>query len=56
MKFYDVEEIAAMFNVHAETIRRMLKSGEMLGFKMGGVWKITEEELQKYIDKLKGGK
>ena len=53
MKFYTVDDLVVMFDVHPETIRRMLKSGELKGFKMGKGWRITEEEVERYIGSLK---
>ena len=53
MKFYTVDDLVVMFDVHPETIRRMLKSGELKGFKMGKGWRITEEEVERYIESLK---
>ena len=53
MKFYTVDDLVAMFDVHPETIRRMLKSGELKGFKMGKGWRITEEEVERYVESLK---
>ena len=53
MKFYTVYDLVVMFDVHPETIRRMLKSGELKGFKMGKGWRITEEEVERYIESLK---
>ena len=33
---YTVEEIAALLNVHPETVRKWIKSGELKAIRLGG--------------------
>ena len=50
-KIYSVQEAAELLGTCDETVRRMLKSGELKGikFKDNGNWKIKESELLKKI-------
>lgn len=52
MKKYSVDELANMFDVHPETIRRMLKRGEIKGYKFGREWRVNEDELKKYTERM----
>ena len=49
-----VEETAAYLQVCAATVYRLIKSGQLEGYKIGGLtsgWRITNES----IEKLAGG-
>lgn len=51
MKMYTPEEAADVLRVKAETIRRWARSGKLTGALLGGgVWRFTEEDLQRFID------
>lgn len=43
---YTVEEAASMLKVTALTVRRWLKSGELRGSKIGGLWRIKESDIE----------
>ena len=46
---YTVEEIAGTLRVHPITIFRALKKGKIKGIKIGNVWRISEEELERIM-------
>lgn len=50
LKFYTTQEVADMLKQHEETIRRKLRTGELKGVNLGGRWRITQEELMKYLE------
>lgn len=50
MDVLTVEQIAEKFEVHPETIRRALKSGELKGFKLGKGWRVYQKDLNAYIE------
>lgn len=50
MKYYTVQEIADMLYLHPETIRLLIRSGDLKAIKLGKGWKIREEELKKYLE------
>ena len=54
MKVYTVEEVANLLKLKPETIRVMLRDKELNGFKAGKAWRVTEEDLKKYIQKQGG--
>lgn len=50
MEVLTVEQISEKFEVHPETIRRALKSGELKGFKLGKGWRVYQDDLNNYIE------
>jgi len=44
-----VEEVAALLRVDEATVRRWLRDGEIFGLKMGRAWRISESELQAFL-------
>ena len=54
MKIYTVEEVADLLTLKPETVRVMLRDNEINGFKAGKAWRVTEDDLRKYI-KGQGG-
>ena len=54
MKVYTVEDVADLLKLKPETIRVMLRDKELNGFKAGKAWRVTEEDLKKYIQKQGG--
>lgn len=60
MKFLTKDEVAKYFRVHPRTIERWLKSGELVGHKLGkgktSIWRIPEPEITKFLDRHKSNK
>ena len=54
MKIYTVEEVADLLKIKPETVRIMLRDNELNGFKAGKAWRVTEDDLKKYIQKQGG--
>lgn len=54
MKIYTVEEVADLLKLKTETVRVMLRDNEINGFKAGKAWRVTEDDLKKYIQKQGG--
>jgi excisionase family DNA binding protein len=46
------EQVAEYLQVHVETVRRWLRSGELRGINLGGRsrWRVRREDLQRFID------
>ena len=46
-----VEEVAQMLSVHDETIRRWIRSGELVAIDLGGPagYRIAQSELDRFI-------
>lgn len=54
MKIYTVEEVADLLKLKPETVRVMLRDNEINGFKAGKAWRVTEDDLKKYIQSQGG--
>ena len=54
MNIYTVEEVADLLKIKPETVRLMLRDNELNGFKAGKAWRVTEDDLKKYIQKQGG--
>lgn len=46
--FYTIYEVAALLKFHPNTIRLMIKRGELNGVKLGRDWRIKGEDLEKF--------
>jgi excisionase family DNA binding protein len=46
------EQVAEYLQVHVETVRRWLRSGELRGVNLGGRarWRVRREDLQRFVD------
>jgi hypothetical protein len=53
---YDLKEIMNMISIPERTIRRHLKEGLLLGTKVGGVWKFSDEDVVNYLGTSKVSK
>ena len=49
MKIYTVKSLALEFKVSELTIRRYLETGKLIGFKVGRVWRITQDSVDNFI-------
>ena len=54
MNIYTVEEVADLLTLKPETVRVMLRDNEINGFKAGKAWRVTEDDLKKYIQNQGG--
>lgn len=49
LQVYTVQEVAEILQLNEETIRRKLRSGELVGTNFGRTWRVTHENLTKFI-------
>ena len=49
-KLYNVDELCEILRVHFHTIRKLLISKELKGFKVGREWRVTQKDLEEYIE------
>ena len=50
---FTLQEVAQHLKVSKITIYRLLKKGEIAGYKVGKVWRMDEKDLKAYIRKQK---
>jgi excisionase family DNA binding protein len=57
-KWYTVEQIATLIQVHAQTVRRWLRDGDLTGRNFGGKtgWRVRESVLKDFLDQDPKGK
>jgi len=50
-RLYTVEEIASFLNVHPETVRKWIKSGEIKAIRLGGPagYRVTQTALDQFL-------
>jgi len=48
--YYDVHEVAEIFNCSTRTIKRYVDSGKLKGNKLGRTWYFTEQSIKRYIE------
>lgn len=49
IKVYALKEVAEISKMSMSTIHRHLKAGILEANKIGAVWRVTQEQLEKYI-------
>lgn len=50
LRLYSLEEISQLIGVTHRTAWSYVKSGKIKAIKIGGTWKVTEENLKKFIN------
>jgi len=52
MKLLTVQEVADTIKVSEKTVRRLIKSGELVAYKVGerGQLRVKEDELERYVE------
>jgi excisionase family DNA binding protein len=48
-KFLDVKQVQEMLGLSERTVFRLIKSGQLKGFKAGREWRFEEADLEDYI-------
>ncbi len=51
VKFYTIEEVAAILRVNPAKVRQLIAAGEIRATKVGKQYRISEEALQEYIER-----
>ena len=49
-QFYNVEALAKMLKIPAETVRKYISRGRLKAIKIGKFYMVSEENLQKFLD------
>lgn len=48
-KVYTPDEIAKGLNASKKTVYKWLNEGRLQGFRAGGMWRITREDLEEFL-------
>ncbi len=49
-KFYTVEQIAEMLNIHPKTIQRYIREGKLRATKIGKAWRVSGHDLSCFTE------
>lgn len=50
MNFLSVKEVATLLRLHEITVYRFIKSGRINAYKVGGIWRIKQQEVETWLD------
>ena len=50
IRLYTLTELEPLLGVTHRTLQTYIKDGRIKGVKIGGKWKVTEENLQKFLN------
>ncbi len=50
------DDVAAHLKMHRDHVRRLLRSGELPGVKIGRSWRVSSEKLAQWIENKSGTK
>jgi excisionase family DNA binding protein len=50
LKLYSLQELSQILGVTHRTAWNYVKAGKLKAVKIGGAWKVTEENLKKFIN------
>ena len=50
MEVYTVEEVAKMLKVSEQTVRTLIREGEIPAKRIGRVWRIKKEDFEAYMN------
>ncbi len=49
-KFYTVDQVSEMVNIHSKTVRKYIREGKLRATKMGKQWRITGHDLSLFME------
>ncbi len=55
-KFYSVEQIASMIDLHPKTIQRYIREGRLKAQKIGKAWRVSGHDLSVFVEGTDGVK
>jgi len=50
MQVYTIPEVAKLLKAAPITVKRLLLRGELNGFKVGSNWRVTDKDLEAFIE------
>lgn len=56
MKLYTIKETSSVLRLSPQTVRKLIKSGQLKAIRVGWRgWRVKEEDLEKYLEEAKNG-
>ena len=52
-QYLNIREVARQLRVGYGTVRKLLKAGDLESYKIGAQWRITQEQVDAYLEKTK---
>ncbi|MCC0634880.1 MULTISPECIES: helix-turn-helix domain-containing protein [unclassified Clostridioides] len=49
-KFYTIDQVANILEMHHKTIRKFIKDGKLKANKVGKQWRVSQEDLNSFMD------
>ena len=49
LEVYTIKQVAYIFSVTERTVNNWMKEGKLKGKKIGGKWRFTKEELERFV-------
>lgn len=53
MTFLNVKEVADILKCREQTVKNMIQSGELKGYKIGKMYKVSEEDFREFLESCK---
>ncbi len=53
--FLSITEVADQLGVSHQTIRKLISSGDLVAYRVGGSWRIDPKDLADYLERVKSG-
>ena len=50
LELYDIRMVAAMLKVTTRSVQNYIQSGKLKGRKIGGRWRFSKEDIERYIN------
>ncbi len=54
IRLQTIHDIANRLQLSTKTVRRMIKSGDLIGHLIGSQWRVSEDDLQLYLRTRRG--
>jgi excisionase family DNA binding protein len=54
IRLLTLSEAANLLQVSTRTLQRMIRSGELPAFKVGGQWRVRETQLKQWVESREG--
>lgn len=54
IKLVSISDVSKLFNVSYPTVRNMIGRGDIIGYKIGGTWRVDINSCYSYLDSHSG--